>query len=402
MGISQPVIIAGAGPVGCTAALRLAQAGIPVILLEGLADLPETLRASTFHPPSLDMLDELGMAAPLEAQGLVCRRYQYRDRRTGEIAEFDLEVLRGDTRHPYRLQAEQWKYTRLVWNELQTTHAGLAQCHFNHAVKGVYQTNDGVEVLVWDGGVEKTLHGSYLIAADGADSAVRKAGAIEFEGFTYPEKFLVASTPFPLETKFERLSPVNYVSDPEEWLVLLKTPTLWRVLIPTDPKIEDDALWLSDRWIQDRLHHMAPHDSDYEIIHRTIYRVHQRVAKTYRRGRVLLAGDSAHINNPLGGMGMNGGIHDAFNLAGKLVRVLAGDAPASELDRYERQRRPVALEYVNTISTQNKKNLEARDPAERSRFREAMERAAADPEARRDYLMKVSMIASLRRADAVA
>jgi 3-(3-hydroxy-phenyl)propionate hydroxylase len=402
VGISQPVIIAGAGPVGCTAALRLAQAGIPVILLEGLADLPETLRASTFHPPSLDMLDELGMAAPLEAQGLVCRRYQYRDRRTGEIAEFDLEVLRGDTRHPYRLQAEQWKYTRLVWNELQTTHAGLAQCHFNHAVKGVYQTNDGVEVLVWDRGVEKTLHGSYLIAADGADSAVRKAVAIEFEGFTYPEKFLVASTPFPLETKFERLSPVNYVSDPEEWLVLLKTPTLWRVLIPTDPKIEDDALWLSDRWIQDRLHHMAPHDSDYEIIHRTIYRVHQRVAKTYRRGRVLLAGDSAHINNPLGGMGMNGGIHDAWNLSDKLIRIHHGEPAEPLLDLFAKQRREICVRFVQEHTMNNKKLMESRDPDVQRKRQADLMRAAADPELSRAFLLKTSMIQSLREAATIA
>ena len=92
MKITKPVIIAGAGPVGCTAALRLAQAGIPVRLLEGLSDLPETLRASTFHPSSLDMIDELGMMDALKAQGLVCRKYQYRDRRTGAIAEFDLDL----------------------------------------------------------------------------------------------------------------------------------------------------------------------------------------------------------------------------------------------------------------------------------------------------------------------
>ena len=209
MPISKPVIIAGAGPVGCTAALRLAQAGIPVRLLEGLPDLPETLRASTFHPPSLDMLEELGMAAPLEAQGLVCRQYQYRDRRTGEIAEFDLGVLAADTRHPYRLQAEQWKFTRLVWNELRNKHAGVSECHFDSSVKGVHQTRDGIEVLVWDKGEEKVIEGSFIIAADGADSAVRKAVAIQYEGFTWPEKFLVASTPFPLETKLNRLAPIE-------------------------------------------------------------------------------------------------------------------------------------------------------------------------------------------------
>ena len=401
MAINAPVIIAGAGPVGCTAALRLAQAGIPVTLLEGLSDLPETLRASTFHPPSLDMLDELGMAKPLEAQGLVCRKYQYRDRRTGEIAEFDLGHLAEDTRHPYRLQAEQWKYTRLVWNELGEKHAGLAECHFNSSVKGVHQTTDGVEVLVWQNGQEKILRGSFLVAADGADSAVRKAVAIEFEGFTWPEKFLVASTPFPLETKFDRLSLVNYVSDPEEWLVLLRTPSLWRVLIPTDPKIEDDALWLSDRWIQDRLHHMAPHDRDYEIVHRTIYRVHQRVAKTYRRGRVLLAGDSAHINNPLGGMGMNGGIHDAWSLADKLIRVHHGAEAGPLLDLYDRQRRGICVRFVQEHTINNKKLMESKDPDVQKKRQAEFMRAAADPALSRAFLLKTSMIQSLRDAELI-
>lgn len=396
MTISKPVIIAGAGPVGCTAALRLAQAGIPVRLLEGLPDLPETLRASTFHPSSLDMIDEMGMIEPLKAQGLVCRKYQYRDRRTGEIAEFDLGVLAEDTKHPYRLQVEQYKYTRLVWDELQKNYSHVAECHYDHMVKGVHQTADGVEVLVWDKGQEKLIEGSYVIACDGADSAVRKAVAITFEGFTYPEKFLVASTPFPLETKFHNLAQVNYISDPEEWLVLLRTPALWRVLIPTDPKIEDDALWLSDKWIQDRLHHMAPHDQDYEIIHRTIYRVHQRVAKTYRRGRVLLAGDSAHLNNPLGGMGANGGIHDAWNAAGKLIEINAGADADPLLDRYDRQRRLICMRFVQEHTINNKKLMEAKDPQIQQKRQADFMRQAADPVLARQFLLKTSMIQSLR------
>ena len=395
MSITEPVIIAGAGPVGCTAALRLAQAGIPVMLLEGLSALPETLRASTFHPPSIDMIDELGLADRLVAQGLVCRYYQYRDRRSGEIAEFDLELLRGMTRHPYRLQCEQWKYTRLVWQELQEKHAHLTSCHFDHAVKGVHQTDGGVEVLVRDRDEEKIVRGSWLLACDGADSAIRKALAIEFEGFTYPERFVVASTPFPLETKFERLSPVNYISDPEEWLVLLRTPTLWRVLIPTDPTIDDDARWLSDEWIQERLHHMAPHEGDYEIVHRTIYRVHQRVAKTWRRGRVLLAGDAAHINNPLGGMGMNGGIHDAWNLADKLIQIHTGEGDDRLLDRYDRQRRGVCVRFVQEHTIKNRQAIKSKD-----RQAELMS-IAADPERARDFLLKSSMIASLRDAELI-
>jgi 3-(3-hydroxy-phenyl)propionate hydroxylase len=342
------------------------------------------------------MIEQLGLVKPLIAQGLICDKYQYRDRRTGEIAEFDLGVLKNDTRHPYRLQAEQWKLVHLVWKELQSKYAHLAECHVDHAVKGVNQTADGVEVLAWDKGQEKLMEGSYLIAADGADSTVRKATAIVFEGFTYPERFLVASTTFPLETKFERLALVNYVSDPEEWLVLLRAPSMWRVLIPTDPRIEDDALFLSDRWIQDRLHHMAPHDRDYEIGHRTIYRVHQRVARTWRRGRVLLAGDAAHLNNPLGGMGMNGGIHDAWNLADKLIQVHGGGDPDALLDHYDRQRRTICTKFVQEHTINNKRLMESKDPEVQQKRQAEFMRAAADPVLAREFLLRTSMIQSLR------
>ncbi len=402
MAIQKPVIIAGAGPVGCTLALRLAQAGIPALLLEGQSQLPQTLRASTFHPPSLDMISELGVVDKLIAVGLICRHYQYRDRRTGEIAEFDLDLLRGDTRYPYRLQAEQWKYTGIVWDELQARHSALVQCRYDSVVKGVHQNRDGVEVLVATDGVEEVVSGSFLVGADGADSAVRKAVAIPYEGFTYPEKFLVASTSFPLETKFDRLALVNYVSDPEEWLVLLRTPSVWRVLIPTDSTIDNDELWLSERWIQDRLHHMAPHDRDYELTHRSLYRVHQRVARTYRRDRVLLAGDAAHINNPLGGMGMNGGIHDAWNLAGRLIAIHGGADVDPELALYDRQRREICVSFVQEHTKNNKKLMEARDPDQQRKRQEDLMRTAADPQLAREFLLRTSMINSLRDAAKIA
>jgi 3-(3-hydroxy-phenyl)propionate hydroxylase len=400
MRIEKPVIVAGAGPVGCIAALYLAKQGIPVILLESGKELPKTLRASTWHPPTMDMMDELGISQDIIRLGLIAQTYQYRDRRTGDVAELDLSLLKGETNHPYRVQTEQWRVTQFIWDKLTREYPNV-QCHYEHAVRGVYQNSTGVEVLVWTNEGEKLIEGSYLLGADGADSAVRKAVAITFEGFTYPEKFLVASTPYPLEQKFERLAPVNYISDPDEWLVLLKTTTLWRVLIPTDPKIENDALFLSDAWIQDRLQHMAPNETPYEIDHRTLYRVHQRVAKTYRRGRVLIAGDAAHINNPLGGMGMNGGIHDSWDLCKRLMRIHNGADLDVELDQYDRQRRIICTRFVQEHTINNKKLMEAKDPdVQRKRQQEFMA-TAADPQRAHAFLMKTSMIQSLRDAAAI-
>src|SRR5690606_28524627 len=165
------------------------------------------------------------------------------------------------------------------------------------------------------------------------------------------------------------ISDVSYFADPEEWFFLLRVPGVWRVMFPVRAEEEDEEV-LSDASIERRLQRVHSKPSSYEVRHRTLYFVHQRVAETYRRGRCFLAGDAAHLNNPLGGMGMNGGIHDGFNIAEKLADVITGKASPEVLDAYERQRRPIALEYVNTITIANKRNLETGDPEEQRRWRE--------------------------------
>lgn len=395
-----PVLIAGSGPAGSVSALYLARRGIPVVLFEGEPQLTLDLRASTFHPPTLDMLDELGITSKLLPQGLIAQSYQYRDRRTGERAVFDLSLLSDVTKHPYRLQAEQYKLTQIAVEMLKEyPHAKVL---FNHRVEQVAQDADGVTVYAEtpDDGFH-VFRGSHLIGTDGANSRVRKSLAINFEGFTYPERFLVVSTPFEFAQHFEDLSLVNYVADPEEWCVLLRTPTLWRVLFPTDPAARDADL-LSDSFVQARLHHLVDKPGDYEIGHRTLYRVHQRVAAKWRVGRVFLAGDACHMNNPLGGMGMNGGLHDAFNLVEKLHAVLTGQADDALLDQYERQRRTICVRFVQDHTINNKKLMEEKDPQLQQKRQAQFMATAADPVQARQFLLKTSMIQSLRDAAAIA
>jgi 3-(3-hydroxy-phenyl)propionate hydroxylase len=393
----DPILIAGAGPVGLTAACHLAEQGIPVTVLEAEPALPENLRASTFHPATLDMLARFGAAQKLIAMGLVAPTFQYRDR-SGWYVTFDFGVLRGETRHPFRVQCEQYKLNFVLADRLKTY--PHAQLRFGAAVTGVEQSDDSVTAIVDSGGRAERIHGRYLIGADGGRSAVRESLGIALEGFTWPERFLVVSTPFDYSAHFEHLAPVSYFADPEEWYFLLRVPgPLWRVMFPTKEH-ETDASILDEASIQRRLARVLPAYTPYEIRHRTLYAVHQRIAERYRAGRVFLAGDAAHLNNPLGGMGMNGGIHDALNLATKLARVWRGEADAALLDRYEAERRAIAIEYVDKITTQNKRNLEAANPAERARFRQAMEETAADPAKAKAYLLRVSMIASLRQAEA--
>jgi 3-(3-hydroxy-phenyl)propionate hydroxylase len=369
------VLVAGAGPVGLSAAAALEAAAVPVTVLEAEPRLPENLRASTFQPPTLDLLERFGAAQKLIEMGRIARKVQYRDR-AGWVAELDFGVLAEDTNHPYRVQCEQYKLNQVLA-------ARLRDVRFGAEVTGVDQDTGGVTVTLASG---ERLKGSYLIGADGGRSRVRDAIGVRLEGFTWPERFLVASTPFAFEEVIPRLGDVSYFADPQEWFFLLRVRDLWRVMFPTREE-ETDADILSDPGIQARLRRIHP--AKYEIRHRTLYSVHQRVAETYRKDRVFLAGDAAHLNNPLGGMGMNGGIHDAFNLAEKL---LSGD-----LDAYERQRRPVALEYVNTITIANKRNLEMRDARAQERWRAELAQAMADRAAEREYMLKISMIASLRK-----
>jgi 3-(3-hydroxy-phenyl)propionate hydroxylase len=381
------VLIAGAGPVGLSAANVLADAGVEVLVLEAEPRLPENLRASTFQPPTLDLLARLGATAKLIEMGRVAPKLQYRDR-AGWVAELDFGVLAGDTQHPYRVQCEQYKL-----NQMLAARLGAERLRYGAMVTAVSQDSDGVSVTV---NAAEQLRAAWLIGADGGRSRVREALGIKLEGFTWPERFLVASTPFDFAQAMPGLADVSYFADPEEWFFLLRVRDVWRAMFPTRPE-ESEAQILSDASIERRLQRVHAKPGGYEIAHRTLYPVHQRVAERYRRGRVLLAGDAAHLNNPLGGMGMNGGIHDAFNLAEKLAAAIRGEKPLEGLERYERQRRPVALDYVNTITIANKRNLEMRDAEEQRRWRAELERAMADRAAEREYMLRLSMIASLRK-----
>ncbi|MDH2328656.1 NAD(P)/FAD-dependent oxidoreductase [Cereibacter sp. SYSU M97828] len=392
------VIIVGAGPVGLVAALCLAEADIPVTVIEAHDEVPKDLRASTFHPPTLDMLDRFGISDELVARGLICPTWQFRDRNEGVVAEFDLGHLKGETRHPYRLQCEQWKLAESLRDRFAKTNK--VDIHYHTRVTVVEQDDDGVTVHATHEGGPLTFRGRYLIGCDGAHSATRKSLGIEFEGLTIPEIFLSMSTEHDFNRSIDDLAPIAYITDPSEWAVLLRTPTLWRVLLPTDPNLTDAEI-KDPAAMEARLQKLCPKDGAYGIVHATAYRVHQRVAKEYVKGRAFLAGDAAHLNNPLGGMGMNGGIHDAVNLTEKLVRIWHG-ADLSEMGRYERQRRKVCIDTVQQQSIRNRKIMQENDPAARASHHDELRAIAADPARHKAYLMGSSMLQSLKDLEDVA
>lgn len=393
----DPVIVVGAGPVGCVLTYFLKKNGIPVVLLEKEASLIEDLRASTFHPPTLDMLDKLGLATDLLAQGLIAPVFQFRDRRSQRYAEFDLGVLADETGHPYRAQVEQFRLTNLIRHRLK--HEFDMDVLFRHEVTDILQDQDGVSLSVNTPDGSQEFRGSYLVGTDGGPSVVRQSQGIEFPGFTYPEKFIVVSTPYQLEDHLKNLCYVSYVADPNEWLTIIRCNDLWRLSVPANPNQSDESL-LSYENVQGVLSGLVDIGREYEIGHKGIYAVNQRVAATYRVGRVLLAGDAAHVNNPLGGMGMNGGIHDAINLGEKLLEM--GNGASDELlNVYDRQRRLIATKFVQEQTIRNKEELESKDPEKFEKKLNGLMEAANDPESARSYLRVTSMLNVVRDSYAI-
>ncbi|MEM1091397.1 MAG: FAD-dependent monooxygenase [Pseudomonadota bacterium] len=386
------VVVVGAGPVGAVAAYRMAKMGLDALLLEGAAQPVEDLRASTIHPPTLEMLAELGVVDPLIEQGIKTPVYHFRERETGDRVAFDFSELGEHTPYPYRLQCEQYKIVRLLVSLLQQ-HYGR-EVRFSHRVESVTQDGQGVSVVAQTPDGVREFRSRYVIAADGGGSAVRKSVDVPFEGMTYPEKFVTFSTDTPLDRYFEGFAGVNYVADEREWASIILTPSGWRVLVPAAGELTNDHL-VSDRYKNTVFHNLIGVGDSVETHHRTVYRVNQRVAVKYNHGRVILAGDSAHVHNPLGGFGMNSGIHDVWNLTGQLARILNDNADAHTLlNRYDRQRRTIMCRFVQAQTAENKSYMEAGSAVAHARKRQQLEEIAADDELRHAYLLKQSMLQS--------
>jgi 3-(3-hydroxy-phenyl)propionate hydroxylase len=396
-----PVVIAGAGPTGLMCALALARAGVPVVVFEQEAALTHDLRAGSYHPPTLEMMAPFGITARMHETGIRVPRWQMRSRSGDLVAEFDLGMLADVTPYPYRLHLEQHRLTPIQLDLLRAE--PLATVRFGCELVGFEQLGDGVRVTVTGPEGREHVAASWLVGADGGRSVVRKQLGVEFEGFTWPEHFLVVSTPYDLGR--HGYTPNAYVADPVEWAAVFKMPHkgppgLWRVAFPSSPDEVEEEVLDAER-VEQRMQGFQPKPGRYDIAYKSIYRVHQRVAKEWRAGRVVLAGDAAHLNNPLGGFGLNSGIHDAVNLAGKLARVWRGEADAALIDLYARQRRHATTEQVQAMSIRNKRLLEERDPAVQRRNMEQMVATAADPARAREHLLNTSMIAGLGRAMAI-
>jgi 3-(3-hydroxy-phenyl)propionate hydroxylase len=401
---SERVVIIGAGPVGLCLALALAQQDISVTAIEALGEdnfLEQVPRAGTNHPATLEMYDRIGLYAKLEPRGIVAPVFHYWDRAENTmIAAFDHVHLKDDTRFPYVLQCERIKVVEEAL-KLAKAHP-LIDLRLNSTFTAFTQDASGVTATFTNpAGETETVAGAYLVSAEGARSIVRKELGIEFEGFTYSD--LVLNIEVAYDFRRHGYAERNYISDPKEWSNLFHwkgPPDRWRVHFPVEPGVDEATIMRPDA-LQARLQSFLPTAEPFDIVGSNLYIVHQRVAKKFRAGRAILAGDAAHVNSPIGAMGMNSGVHDAFNLADKLVAILHGEAGEGMLDRYERQRRHVAIQHTQAQTIRNKRLLAETDPVVRKRNQDELRRTAEDPVRARAFLLRASLIESLREAEAI-
>lgn len=388
---TNPVLIIGAGPVGLSLALALGRQQVPVVVCEKLPELNEEIRASTLHPPTLEMLQAWGVVDEVLAEGYPVASLTYWERASRErIAAFDYAAIANDTPFPYRLQCPQHILTRVLLPHLQQM--PHVQLLFDHELVGLEQGETAVSAHFHTPNGPQTIVGSYLCAADGANSTVRTQLGLAFEGMTYADRFLLIGTDYDFGTLFPNFGPVNYIFDPEEWVIILRLPDLARVVFRLRQN-ESAEEAMADAALRQRMWRFIGDEVPFDIKTTQLYRVHQRVAETFRLGRVLLLGDAAHINNPAGGMGMNSGIHDAADLAGKLTAVFSHHAPHTLLDDYSHSRRAVALQSIRSYTDQNYRDLSASDDQQRQQRNATLRATAADPQRAREYLLRASMLA---------
>ncbi len=385
----EEVIIVGAGPVGLAAAIGLVNKGVSVKVIEAETQFAEQPKASTIHPPTLEVFDEWGIIDKVRNLSLEVDSLQYWDRSTSElIVEFKLDVLKGETNYPFRFQIEQYRLMKIFYEYL--TNTDKAKIYFNSKLVDLKVPEDSVVLYIeTPKGVEE-LSCKFLIGADGASSIVRQKMDIPFEKGSNSQNHLLICTTNDFSSYYSGISSVSYFYDPKEWIASIRNPDFWKFSLPLGLNVNREDL--DDEFIQNKIREFTKTKESFNVYHWAPHRVHQRVAKYFIDGRVAIIGDAAHLNTTLGGMGMNSGIHDAYFLIKDLVKVINGEGDLDILEEFDTKRQLITREIIQKHTIKNEK--EANQIGDYEKQKENLRKTLASNELTKSYLMRTSMIES--------
>jgi 2-polyprenyl-6-methoxyphenol hydroxylase-like FAD-dependent oxidoreductase len=377
------VVVVGAGPVGLVTALKLARAGVRVTVVDAEGEIIRSPRAIVYHAPTVEALDALGVLDDMKAVGIVKQDYQFRTLDGRVLAAPHMSVLTpDDTAYPYNLHLAQHDLAAIVLRHLLRT--GLAEVRWNSRFLALEQDADGIEASIETPSGEQTLRTGWLIGADGGRSAVRQALGLGFDGYTWPHRLIATNVHCDFEA--HGFARANFVIDPVHWAVIVRInhDGLWRVTYGENGDLPEDGFRSR---IGDHYAHLLPRGEPYRLEAAAPFRVHERAAERFRSGRVLLAGDAAHVCNPMGGLGLTSGLLDAVALGQALAFVIREGAPESVLDHYAAERRRVFLEITGPTAAENLRRMSESDPARQAKDGERFRRLREEPTFAREALM---------------
>ena len=356
----RSIVVAGGGPTGLAVALGLAQRGAEVTVLDKAPAPSDAPRALAYLHPVLPGFADLGVLDDIKAEAAIGEGINFIDHESGETFHMTLDVIENDVPFAFVPQIGQHRVSAILLRHLEAF--DNAQILYGHEVVGIQPEDDSVTLTVNTAEGEKVIVADWLVGADGASSAVRRLLDLSFDGMTWPDKFI--STNVRVDLHAAGLKKSNWRIDPVYGAVIARYSDdeyLWRFTFKEDAELPDEGL-------EERIHgHFAsamPGSLPYELIQFAPYRIHQRATSSFRFGRVLLAGDAAHVTNPIGGLGLTGGFLDAFVLSEALAAVVHGEAEDAVLDRYSDERRRVYLDYVSPTASMTKGLLFEDHPAE--------------------------------------